>query len=96
MGSAPNPKFAHPHTAGIVFLTHLFDDWCYFNAGILAGRGKVYLLHFLSIPSPVSPFFSSFPHPFPPTLSTLPFLLCCEADRLNTAKNLRQRCKLSE
>ena len=30
MGSAQNPKFAHPHTAGIVLLTHLFDDWCYF------------------------------------------------------------------
>ena len=45
-------------------------------AGILARGSKVNLLHFLAISSPLSPFLSSFPLPFPLALSTLPFLFC--------------------
>ena len=52
------------------------------------GGGRVYLLPFISIPSPVAPFFSSPPLSFPLALSTLPFLLCSEADPLNTARGL--------
>jgi len=38
---------------------------------------------------PIFPFFSSLP--FPHAISTLPFLLCCEANTLNTAKGLGPR-----
>ena len=69
----------------------IFNDLAWAPAGILARRGEVYLLPFLSIPSPVSSFFSS---PFHPAMSTLLFFLCYEADPINTAKVLQERCKL--
>ena len=63
----------------------------------LQERGKVYILPFLSVPSPVSPFFSFPPVHFPSALSTLQFLLLCyEADPLNTARSVRERCKLPQ
>jgi len=39
---------------------------------------------------------SSPPLPFPPALSTLPFLLCCEVDLLTTAGSLGEHCKLPQ
>jgi len=62
----------------------LQDSW--------ARGGKVCLLPSSSLlPSPVSPFFSP-PLPFPLALSTLPFLLCCETDPLNTTRVWRLCC----
>jgi len=66
-----------------------YQSWA--PAGILARGGKVYHLPFLSLPSPVSPFFSS-PSLLPCPL--LPFLRYC--DPFNTAKNLWERCKLPQ
>ena len=47
--------------------------------GILARGGKVYLIPLLSLPTTASPFLFAPTRPLPPALSTLPFLLCCEA-----------------
>ena len=63
-------------------------------AGILARGGKVYLLPFLSFPSPLSPFFS--PH-IPPPLPFFPLstLLFFSAVKRIPLKDLWERCKLS-